>query len=95
MKAKLLFREHFDLADDTFVEIVVWQLPRPLRGSAHDLKYRLALVENDICTLRYDNEAGKGDHRHLGTKEELYEFFDWKTLLADFWADVDRRRTMK
>lgn len=88
----MLVREHYDLADDAFVEIVVWRLPRRLKGSAHDLKYRLALVENDICTLRYDNEAGKGDHRHSGTKEGSYEFSDWQTLLVDFWADVDRRR---
>lgn len=95
MKAKLLVREHFDLADDAFVEIVVWQVPEPVKGSTHDLKYRLVLIENEVCTLRYDNEAGKGDHRHYGTKEKPYEFSDRKTLMADFWADVGRRRAVK
>jgi uncharacterized protein DUF6516 len=57
-----------------FVEIVVWRLPRSVRASAHGFKYRLALVENGVCVIRYDNEAGKGDHRHLGNTEEIYEF---------------------
>jgi hypothetical protein len=34
----------------TFVEIVVWQLPRPVRGSVHPFKYRLALVvDESVC----------------------------------------------
>jgi hypothetical protein len=33
---------------------------------AHELWYRLALVVGGKCVLRYDNEAGKGDHRHVG-----------------------------
>jgi hypothetical protein len=37
-----------------------------VRGSRHQYKYRLVLVVNDDCVLRYDNEAGKGDHKHVG-----------------------------
>ena len=92
MKAELLIDERHVLADDAFVEIVVWRLPQSARGSTHGLKYRLALVESGVCTLRYDNEAGKGDHRHEGKRERPYAFTDAETLLADFWADVDRRR---
>jgi len=40
--------------------------------------------------LRYDNEAGKGDHRHAGKTERPYGFTTYDRLLADFWADVDR-----
>ena len=40
--------------------------------------------------VRYDNERGKGDHRHLGNTEEPYEFSDIETLVADFLADVSR-----
>jgi hypothetical protein len=70
MKAELLIDERHVLAEDAFAEIVVWRIPQPAIGSAHPFKYRLALVENGICTLRYDNEAGKGDHRHIGKAEE-------------------------
>jgi hypothetical protein len=75
-----------------FVEIVVWQLPQPARGSAHRFKYRLALVVDGVCLLRYDNETGKGDHRHVHEVEEPYVFSDADTLLADFWRDVEEWR---
>jgi hypothetical protein len=44
------------------------------------------------CVLRYDNEAGKGDHRHVGKREVRYAFTDLDALQADFWADVERWR---
>jgi hypothetical protein len=40
----------------------------------------------------YDNEAGKGDHRHLGLREEPYMFTTVEALIADFLADVERAR---
>lgn len=42
-----------------------------------------------LRSLRYDNETGKGDHRHVGPREERYAFSDAETLLADFWRDVE------
>lgn len=89
MRADALARERHVLADDTFVEIVVWRVPTPVKGSAHRLKYRLALVVAGECVLRYDNETGKGDHRHLGARQESYAFRGYEILLADFWKDVD------
>lgn len=88
MRAELLIDERHVLSDNTFVEIVVWRVPRPVRGSRHRLKYRLALVRDGMCLLRYDNEAGKGDHRHLGDAERRYTFTDADSLLADFWRHV-------
>jgi len=38
--------------------------------------------------MRYDNEAGKGDHRHIGVREFPYEFSDVDRLLEDFYSDV-------
>jgi len=40
--------------------------------------------------VRYDNEAGKGDHRHYGEREEPYRFESVERLLSDFAADVKR-----
>jgi hypothetical protein len=92
MKAELLIDERHVLDPRMFVEIVVWQLPQPARGSAHRFKYRLALVVDGVCLLRYDNETGKGDHRHVHEVEEPYVFSDADTLLADFWRDVEEWR---
>jgi len=38
--------------------------------------------------LRYDNETGKGDHRHVGSKELPYGFVSAAKLLDDFLAEV-------
>lgn len=66
MPATLLLKSREVLSANAFVERVVWLLPEPLPGSTHQLKYRLALVVNGVCVVRYDNERGKGDHRHVG-----------------------------
>lgn len=94
MRAELLHRERYVLADDAFVEIVIWRVPRPIAGSKHRFKYRLALVVTGECILRYDNEAGKGGHRHDGKAEMTYQFRSFERLLSDFWDDVElwRRR---
>lgn len=88
MKAELLMRERRVL-EAGFIEVVIWRLPGPLSGSTHSLKYRLAYVVDGECVLRYDNEAGKGDHRHVGTDEMRYVFASVDQLLDDFLADVE------
>jgi hypothetical protein len=88
MEAELLFRKREGLSETAFVEVVIWRLLDPVRGSAHSFKYRLALVADGVCLLRYDNEAGKGDHKHVGEHEVPYRFTDLVTLQADFWKDV-------
>ena len=93
MRAELLLDERHVLSETAFAELVVWRVPAPVRGSAHRFRYRLALVVKGECVLRYDNEAGKGDHRHAGKTERRYDFTTHDRLLADFWADVDRLET--
>ena len=89
MKAEALAQERHILDEDAFVEVVVWRVSHPVKGSRHYLKYRLALVVAGDCVLRYDNETGKGDHRHVGDVETPYSFSSYERLLADFWADVE------
>jgi hypothetical protein len=88
MEAKLIQRTRRQLREGAFFEIVLWQVPVPLRGSQHNMKYRLALVVEGVCVLRYDNEAGKGDHKHLGSVEVPYVFENVDKLFADFMQDV-------
>jgi hypothetical protein len=64
VKAELLMRERLVLSRRAFVEIVIWRVPEPARSSTHPYKYRLAYIANQRCVLRFDNEAGKGDHKH-------------------------------
>jgi hypothetical protein len=90
MKAAELLRQRIVYAENRFAELVLWRLPRPLPGSTHAFKYRLAYVVNGQCVLRYDNEAGKGDHRHWGSRETSYRFSTPERLVADFQRDVER-----
>lgn len=93
MKAMLLLRERHVLTETSFVEMVVWQVPDPVPGSTHDFKYSLALVVDCDCVVRYDNETGKGDHKHIRSREMAYRFTDLATLQTDFWADVEAWET--
>ena len=70
------------------VEIVIWRVPEPVPASEHPFKYRLVDVVDGRRIVGYDNERGKGDHRHLGEREERYRFIDPDRLLTDFWNDV-------
>lgn len=90
MKAILIVADRVYLDRDGFAELVIWRVPEPLRGSSHDYKYRLAYVSKGECVLRYDNEAGKGDHKHVRGREVPYTFTTLDALLGDFWADVRR-----
>jgi len=88
-KAQLIVR-HKEVTDDGYViEVVIWSLAVPLHGCLLRYKYRLYFGTQDgDCVVRYDNERGKGDHRHAGEREEQYSFSTVKTLLADFRRDV-------
>ena len=88
MKATLLVRDRIAHSDQAFSEIVVWHVPQPVAGSSHPYKYRLAFVDCGTCPLRYDNEAGKGDHRHAPEGESRYRFTSLDRLFADFERDV-------
>ena len=86
----MLLRTRIVYSTMAFAELVLWQLPKSLAGCTHRFKYRLAYVVRGTCVLRYDNEAGKGDHRHYGRKERSYAFSDPDKLIADFQADIAR-----
>jgi hypothetical protein len=90
MKAQLLLKQRFVMSEIAFAEIVIWQLQAPLDGSTHDFKYRLAYVVNNQCVLRYDNEAGKGNHVHINEQEVSYNFVSTEQLVDDFFAQIKR-----
>ena len=73
------------------IEVVIWPLSEPLPGSSHPYKYRLFCGQSDGCCLvHYDNERGKGDHRHVGDNEETYTFSTVLKLIEEFEADLER-----
>jgi hypothetical protein len=44
------------------------------------------------CLVRFDNETGNVDHKHVGNQEENYRFVDVETLVADFLAEIELAR---
>ena len=87
-KAALLLDEKVVLADGAIMELVIWRLPRATPDRSHGLKYRLYFGRDGICVVRYDNESGKGDHRHIKGREESYSFTSVEKLRRDFEADI-------
>jgi hypothetical protein len=92
MKASLVLRTETEIERGLRAEAVVWRVPVPVRGSQHFYKYRVALIDEGVCVLRYDNEAGKGDHKHIGDVEFTYEFSTVQKLGEDFLNDVAEYR---
>jgi hypothetical protein len=92
-KARLLFQAKKIYPDGSIKEMVIWQLPGRSIERPHGLKYRLYFgTASGTCLVRYDNETGKGDHRHFGKQEEPYFFTTVEQLVADFQQDIDRMR---
>ena len=96
MNAKLLFRDKYLYQDGAIREMVIWRLPEPDEERPHGLKYRLYYGQSGQCLVRYDNERGKGDHRHFSNDgneyEEPYSWISVQQLMADFKADIERLR---
>jgi hypothetical protein len=90
MRATLVLRRREVLPGGLTVEMVIWQLSAPTAERQHGLKYRLQAHRGGRTLVRYDNETGKGDHRHYGREEERYAFVSMERLIEDFIADVER-----
>jgi hypothetical protein len=90
MQSVLLRRDRIELPSGAVVEMVVWRVPKSVPGSAHGFKYRLVYVVSGKCVLRYDNESGKGDHKHLRARESAVAFSSIDELVAQFIAEVER-----
>ena len=48
--------------------------------------------DNRQRIVGYDNEHGKGDHKHLGALEFRYKFESVDKMIADFLHDVERMK---
>ncbi len=92
MDARLLLKEKFIFDDGAIFEAVIWQLPCPEKERPHRLKYRLFYGYPGHCLVRYDNERGKGDHRHYQESEQFYNFMSIEKLIDDFKADLNKLR---
>lgn len=89
-RALLLRSEKAILPDGSIVQITIWRLPKATGERPHGLKYSLFYGRPGERIIGYDNETGKGDHRHYREKEERYQFVSLDRLIADFYEDVQK-----
>jgi len=92
MPAELLHRERLDFDGGAVTEMVLWRVPEPVPGCRHSYKYRLYCGMAGKRIVGYDNERGKGDHRHRQGHQEPYRFTTVERLMGDFLADVAKER---
>lgn len=92
MKATLVYRKKETRSDGVVLDLVIWRLPTATKGRPRGLKYRLCAGCEGRTVVRYNNEAGKGDHKHIGPdeREEAYLFVSAMRLIEDFLVDVDK-----
>ncbi len=92
VKATLILDSKTVLQDGRVLQRKIWRIPQEQTDRPHGFKYRLYCGRNGQTIVRYDNEAGKGDHRHVGPQEleTAYVFSSLVQLLQDFAQDVER-----
>ena len=88
--ANLLARTPIVYRENTFAEPALWKMPLPVAGSSRGFRYRVAYLVDGVCVVRYDNEAGKGDHRHFGASESDYSLTTPEALLTAFEQGIVR-----
>ena len=92
MNAALVIRRRVVFGDRDFAELVVWRVPLPVPPTDHGFKYRLVYIVQGRRVIGFDNERGKGDHRHDDGVEAPYNFVGVDRLLDDFIEAVEAWR---
>lgn len=88
--ARLILDRELLFDDGRIIQIRVWRLPEVDAERPHGLKYSLFFGRAGERIIGYDNEKGKGDHRHYRSQEEPYRFSSLEQLIRDFENDVER-----
>ena len=88
--ASLILDRKLLLDDGRIIQIRVSRLPEADAERPHGLKYSLFFGRAGERIIGYDNEKGKGDHRHYRSREEPYRFSSLEQLIHDFENDVER-----
>lgn len=95
MKAIRAFHDKTTLPDGAIVGMSIWRLSTTDPERPHGLKYSLYYGRAGERIVGYDNERGKGDHKHVDGQELRYRFLSVEQLVEDFFADVERIRKLE
>ncbi len=90
--AELVFEDKQILDDGSIVEMRIWRVSAAVPPSRHSFKYSLFYGRPGELVVLFDNERGKGDHKHIGGVEGPYRFESPERLIEDFKAAVRAAR---
>jgi uncharacterized protein DUF6516 len=88
MKAVLIKHDRFNDVFGNHVETKLWSVPVS-EHTPDGVKYSLVYIVNGERIVGYDNERGKGDHKHIEGTEIPYVFSDIDALVEDFANDLE------
>lgn len=91
-KAFLIHDSKRSYPDGTIIQIRIWKLPKPDAERPHGFKYSFFFGSEGKRLVGYDNERGKGDHKHILGLELAYSFSTIDQLFTDFRRDVAKVR---
>ncbi|EAA9302421.1 hypothetical protein FHE25_10700 [Salmonella enterica] len=95
MPATLYKKFERHLGEAEYFRVTIWEVDPSVLGSQHNFKYSMAYIVDGVCVMRYDNERGKGDHKHIGDQEIDTQFVSIEQLFMDFLADIETIRRGK
>ncbi|MCM8734037.1 DUF6516 family protein [Azospirillum sp. A1-3] len=87
-KAVLLLSRKTLYDDGSIIQVRVWSVAAPVPPSEHGYKYSLFYGRAGERIVGYDNEKGKGDHKHIQGRETPVRFETMDQLIDQFFADV-------
>ncbi len=87
-KAVLLLSRKTVYDDGSIVQVRIWSVGAPVPPSEHQYKYSLFYGRAGERIVGYDNEKGKGDHKHIRDREAPVQFETINQLIDQFFTDV-------
>lgn len=87
-KAVLLLSRKTLYDDGSIIQVRVWSVAAPVPPSEHGYKCSLFYGRAGERIVGYDNEKGKGDHKHIQGRETSVRFETMDQLIDQFFADV-------
>lgn len=88
MKATLIRHDRLNDAFGNLIEMKIWSVSKS-EHTPFGVKYSLVYIVCGERVIGYDNERGKGDHKHINGGQESYQFKDVDILVDDFANDVE------
>ena len=79
------------LPEGDVLKAIAWKVPKS-NDFPEGIKYAFVYIHHGKRILGYDNERGKGHHRHYKNEETKIDFKDHETLLNQFKEEIEELR---